>query len=317
MDPRRLADPAVAVPVRPDAPRHQTQFVPADLALEDPRQSPPQPRRADAARTPRRRLDRPAGRSLVLDRDRAGRDGGAAAAPGCADARRAAQGAILPGVLAQPPRGFGDRARADRPRRHVSRVSRLGHGARHRLDADPADDYEATSPRMGNSRRRSSAGGRHRRRPRAARIRRRHDRQPHHRRGRGAARLDRSPGGPVLGTAVRGTVGDRARCRVLAEPAGGAARAAAHRSRAPAAAQDGPEDVAVLRDIRHGGRRVAAARQLPGSRRAATGQAHFPDQHRHDALVDAGRARSRVPDDRDVHSSARRYAHDARRARAP
>src|SRR5207237_275513 len=84
-----------------------------------------------------------------------------------------------------------------------------------------------------------------------------------------------------------------------------AAAAAAHRSPAAAAAQDRPEDVAVLRDIRHGGRRMAAARQLPGRRRSAAGPAHVSNQHRHDALVDAGRTRSRVPDDRDADSSSR------------
>ena len=52
---------------------HQAQLAPADRALEDPRQPAPQPRRADAARAARRRLDRPAGRALVLDGDGAGR----------------------------------------------------------------------------------------------------------------------------------------------------------------------------------------------------------------------------------------------------
>src|SRR5437899_166706 len=106
MDPRRLADFVVAVPVRPDAPRHQTQLVPADLPLEDPRQSAPQPRRADAARTPRCRVDSPAGRSLVLDGNSRGRNGGPAPAVDCPDDCRAAQSAIVPGVLAKPPGGL-------------------------------------------------------------------------------------------------------------------------------------------------------------------------------------------------------------------
>ena len=58
----------------------------------------------------------------------------------------------------------------------------------------------------------------------------------------------------------------RAGHRVLAQPAGRPARAAAHRGRADAAAADRPQDVAVLRNVRDGGRRVAAARQLPGRR---------------------------------------------------
>src|SRR5439155_487193 len=65
MDPRRLANPAVAVPVRPDAARHQTQFVPADRPLEDSRQSASQFCRADAAPAPRRPVDGPAWPALL------------------------------------------------------------------------------------------------------------------------------------------------------------------------------------------------------------------------------------------------------------
>ena len=85
MDPRRLADPAVAVPLCPDAPRHQTQFASADLALENPRQPPAQSCRPDAARAPGGRLDGTARRPLVLDGDGTRRDGGATPAPGRPD----------------------------------------------------------------------------------------------------------------------------------------------------------------------------------------------------------------------------------------
>ena len=93
--------------------------------------------------------------------------------------------------------------------------------------------------------------------------------------------------------------------RVLAELAGGAARTPARRSRAVAATEDGPKDVAIFRNVRHRGRCMAAARQLPGRHPAATGQAYISDQHRHDDPVDAGRTRSRLPDDRDADSPDR------------
>src|SRR5436309_7039827 len=110
MDPRRLADPALAVPVRPDTPRHQAQFVSAHLPLEDPRQPAPEPRGADAPRAAGRGMDDPPGRALVLDGDGAGRDGVAVAAAGRPDARRAGPGAVVPGVLAESAGGHGDRA---------------------------------------------------------------------------------------------------------------------------------------------------------------------------------------------------------------
>src|SRR5436309_14978583 len=145
MDPRRLADPALAVPVRPDTPRHQAQFVPAHLPLEDPRQPAPEPRGADAPRAAGRGMDDAPWCALVLDHDRAGRDGVAAAAARRTDARRSGEGAIVPRVLAEPAVGHRDRARAGRPRCDVSRVPRLGHRTRHRLDPGAADDYETTA----------------------------------------------------------------------------------------------------------------------------------------------------------------------------
>src|SRR5205814_4697064 len=48
--------------------------------------------------------------------------------------RRSSDLAVVPGVLAESAGGHGDRARADRAQRDVSRVPRLGHRARHRLD---------------------------------------------------------------------------------------------------------------------------------------------------------------------------------------
>ena len=66
-------------------------------------------------------------------------------------------------------RRLGDCARAGRARRHVSRLSRLGHGARDRADAGPSDDHEAPAARVGDRCDRGGARGGHRRRTRAAR----------------------------------------------------------------------------------------------------------------------------------------------------
>ena len=73
------------------------------------------------------------------------------------------------------------------------------------------------------------------------------------------------------------------------------ARCAEHERRAAAA--DGAQDVALLRDVRHRGGRLAAARQLSGrrGRAAPAGAAHVADQHRHEPAVHAGRARSGLP----------------------
>ncbi len=57
-------------PVRPVAPRHQAQHAAADRPLEDSRQPPAQPGRADAARAARGRLDGAAGRRTGSGRSR-------------------------------------------------------------------------------------------------------------------------------------------------------------------------------------------------------------------------------------------------------
>ena len=76
-------------------------------------------------------------------------------------------------------------------------------------------------------------------------------------------------------------------------------------ARARAAAPDGAQDLAVLRDVRHRGRRLAAAGQLSGraSDAAAARPPHVADQHRHEPAVDAGRARPRLSLDRRRSSS--------------
>ena len=69
---RRLADPVVAVSIRPFAARRDAQSPAAHLPLEDPRQSAAQPDASGDAAAARRRMDRPAGTPDRLDGDRAG-----------------------------------------------------------------------------------------------------------------------------------------------------------------------------------------------------------------------------------------------------
>ena len=58
-----------------------------------------------------------------------------------------------------------------------------------------------------------------------------------------------------------------------------------------------PENMALLRDLRHAGRQHATARQLPGSPRAGGGSSHVADQHR--PLSAVGRVRAGLRLDRD------------------
>src|SRR5262245_2777341 len=150
MDPRRLADLALAVPVGSDASRAEAKFLSADFAMEDPRQPAPQPRRPDPAGAARRRVDVAAGRTVVLDDRRADRDGVAAATARRAGAGRTATGAIVPGVLAESAAGYGNCLRADRAGRDVSCLPHLGHRPRDCLDTRAARDHETAPARMGN-----------------------------------------------------------------------------------------------------------------------------------------------------------------------
>ena len=80
LDPRRLADPAVAVSVRSCATRLEAKHAADDQPLENPGQPPAQPRRARIAGATGGRLDDPSRSLLVLDDDRVGRRGVAAPA---------------------------------------------------------------------------------------------------------------------------------------------------------------------------------------------------------------------------------------------
>src|SRR5258705_233547 len=112
VDSRRLADPAVAVPVRPDSQRDEAEFLPAHLAMEDSRQPAPQPRCADAARAPRRGVDDSAGGALVLDGAGAGGEGLSTPATGRPDARPGPQSASTRGGPGGTPGGHRPLPRA-------------------------------------------------------------------------------------------------------------------------------------------------------------------------------------------------------------
>ena len=295
VDSRRLADSVLVVPVRADPRRLQAQHAAAHRPLEDPRQSPPQPGDADAAGAAGRRLDDPPGRSPLLDRHRLRGDRLAAAAAGRARDCRTGKSAVAAGVLAQPARRHGHRARAGDPDRHLSGLSRLGYRARHRADAGPAGDHQAAAARMGDRGDRRRARGRHRRRQGAAAVCRRHDGQSDHRVGRRGAGAGRQRARVAGRVAVSDSLDRRAGDRLLAERPGRPPRTPAERSRTDAAAPHGANHLALLRDVRHRSRRLAAAGQLSGNRgRADARPAHLSDQHRDGAALDAGRARSRV-----------------------
>ena len=168
LDPRRLADPVLAVPIRAVAPRHQAQHAAAHRALEDSRQPSPQPRRADAARDAGRGVDGPAGPALVLDDDGADGHRLAAAAARRAAAGRAAAGAVVCGVLAQPARRRGYLAGPGRARPDLPRQQRVGNGPRDRADAGAAGRHAAAPARVGDGRAATARASRARRPQRRA-----------------------------------------------------------------------------------------------------------------------------------------------------
>src|SRR5204862_7768679 len=71
LDPRRLADPVLAVPVRAVPPRNEAQHAAAHRALADSRQPAPQSRGADPARAAAGSVDGPPRTTRVLARERA------------------------------------------------------------------------------------------------------------------------------------------------------------------------------------------------------------------------------------------------------
>jgi cyclic beta-1,2-glucan synthetase len=240
---------------------------PADhRALEDPRQPAPQPGRADAAGAARRRLDGAARPALVLDDDRDRRRRVAAPARARAPAGRPAAGRSRSGV----PGNLRHDAATGLAQVFLSLTFLAFHAF------DTAHAIAVTLVRLVVTRRRllewetaaTTAA-------RAAGLVGQ----------RGLRRfVAEMAASPIIAAVVaagiwgcRRTLAGRgavpaaldacARRRLLAQRAGRRARAAARRARARAAAPDGAQDLALLRNVRHRGRRLAAARQLPGERR--------------------------------------------------
>ena len=122
----------------------------ADLALEDPRQPAPQPGRADVAGAAGRWWTLLPGAHWFWTDAGAVGDGVAAAAADGPDAGRAAPGAVVPGVLAEPP--VGHRRSLSRRSFSASPFSPITPGTlpRNRADAGPADDHQTPAARMGD-----------------------------------------------------------------------------------------------------------------------------------------------------------------------
>ncbi len=150
LDSGRLADPLLAVPPGAIAARPHAQHAADHRAVEDSRQSPAQPRRANAARDARGRMDPVAGTELGVDAD--GHRGGGLAAPARrrTPARRAGPCAVDSGVPAESASRHRDRAGSGISQRDVSRLSRLRHRPCHRRHPDPSRGDEAAAAGVGN-----------------------------------------------------------------------------------------------------------------------------------------------------------------------
>ena len=182
LDSRRLADPVLAVPVRAVPPRHEAQHAAAHRALEDSRQPAPQPRGADAARDAAGSVDGPPRTSRVLADERAHGHRLAVAPARRAAAGRAAEGAVVCGVLAQSPRRHDHRAGPGCAWPDLPRQQLVGNDPRGRADARPAGRHPAAPSRVGDRGGNGGAVGRADRPQRRAAVCRGDDREPDHRR---------------------------------------------------------------------------------------------------------------------------------------
>ena len=287
----RLADPAVALPVRADARGPGAQPAAAHLALEDPRQPATQP---GGARH-RRCLLLPAGRRCPAVR-RSGRS----PTLGGADILRRRSGSSRP----SPARGRGSRGacccatssttrrprwRARRLQLVVPRLPGVADDARHRRDARPRRRDASQDARVAD-------------RPRATQRLR-------HRRGSGARAVRRADGRAARALAAAALV--RRRDRAPARAAGGRCRCcccgpsapfvayAAQPAGRPAAARDPRRPTTqFLRLLARktwryfdtfvgAARPLAAARQLPGDAATDRRAPHVAHQHRHGPARDA------------------------------
>ena len=257
LDSRRLADSVLAVSVRPVALRAEAQHAAAHRPLEDPRQPAPQPRHADAARAARRRLDGAAGLALVLDDD----GGRRSSRRSCCRSSRACSAGPARRSRFRSSSATCATTRRPRWRRSLLSVTFLAYHA-----FETAHAIGLTLVRLVVTKRRllewetaaaAAARGDRARRPQGrASVRGRHDVEPGDRRRRRAGDRGPRPRRARRRGAVPAAVGRRARRRLLAQRAGRPARAAAHGERADAAAADGAQDVALLRNVRDGSRRA-------------------------------------------------------------
>ncbi|MBK8064000.1 MAG: hypothetical protein IPK29_08000 [Betaproteobacteria bacterium] len=101
--------------------------------------------------------------------------------------------------------------------------------------------------------------------------------------------------GPVCGGAGAAVVAGGADDRLVGQPAPGSPQGAAVRCAGPVPAQDGAQDLGILRALR--GRRgsLAAPRQFPGAPRPGHRAPHFADQHRAGAAGQSVGLRLRLP----------------------
>ena len=289
LDPRRLADRALAVPPRAGPRRpSRTQSARRPRALDDPGQSPPQPRAAGAVHRAGRGGVPPAGIRGAVDRG---------TADGVLPARGRPVGPRVPAetsprALADSPAPCrGDRAPAmgrrrpaarlpPSPERGVSRCDRAGGLAPSGPAAPPG--MENRQPQR--ARRAALSPGRRPGDVDGARLRAGM---------RGGARTGGSCRRRRPFSAVR-RLGRIPRRRMVCQPI----RRRTPPPSGPGAGRVSPglgaADVGVLRAFRRAGAQLAAARQRSGSPRVRRREPDIADQYRHDAGGRPGRLRFRL-----------------------
>ena len=297
MGQRRLADPALALPVRADAHGPGAEPPPAHLALEDSRQPQAQPRRASHRRPVPGGMDVPARQPGRLDTGRSGgagvltvvvagrnpRRSEALATPGRAGARPCRRredrvGACvaatdvrgIPGLPDDPRHRDHDRARG----RHPSQDARVADGSDRGVSAGSGRAHRNTAVRD------ADAG------------------KPAVRDRRAGGRVAAPAACPAGGPSDPAAVDSGAAARPLAQPTRRAAPAGDPGGRSPVSSTGGLADVALLRHICRRGSWIAAG-QRPGGAGGGGRASDVADQHRHGPAFGAGGSRSPVhPDQR-------------------
>ena len=222
-------------------------------------------------------------------------------APAAADAGASVHGAPGHGrpigrLPAAPRRRRRDGVRAGRCcTLDAAALPRLGDGARDHPDAGAAGHHPAAAARMGDGgqRRRRAAGSARRRGP-ARRSSSRWRRARSSRCCCSATVAVVAPAALLVARSRSSSAGCSRRSSPLAQPARRAARRWRWSPTSGGTAPPGAQDLALLRGVRRSRRPLAAARQLPGSARQQPRAAHLADQHRHGPAVHARRARPRL-----------------------